>query len=77
VPVMAPMQRRLLDEMRGNYPSCPACGTHTVSNPAYMRNTRGEAHVTLNCPNSDQPHPDGHEVAETFLTPDEVRKLRL
>jgi hypothetical protein len=77
VPEMGPMQLRLLDEIRGDYPRCPACGTRTVPNPIYMRNIRGDVRVALLCPNRDKPHPEGYEVAETFLNPTEVRTLRL
>lgn len=71
------MQLKRLDEIRGNYPPCPTCGTRTIPNPVYMRNSRGAVRVTLLCPNRDEPHPEGYEVAETFLNPTEVRKLRL
>jgi hypothetical protein len=74
---MNPMQLRRLDEIRGNYPPCTTCGTRTIPNPVYMRNLSGGVRVTLLCPNRDEPHPEGHEVAETFLTPNEVRTLGL
>jgi hypothetical protein len=76
MPVMNERQQRLLDEKR-SYPPCPTCATQLVSNPAYMRNMSGDVRVTLICPNRDDPHPDGNEVAEMFLRPDEVRKLGL
>lgn len=77
MPVMSEMQQRLLDEMRAPYPKCPGCGTPTESNPSYIRNMSGNVRVTLICPNRDEPHADGHLVAETFLRPDEVHKLGL